>query len=299
MNHITHAGVKNGLYAASLLLVISGVLLPGLCQASFEDVAVGARPLALGGAFVAIADDANAIYWNPAGLARLEGIRLMGTRAWLYNVPDFHVDYLAFKAPNLGFASLGIGWLNAALKDIQNENTFIISLARGGLGPLSAGINLKYFRLDAPGYERYNDPAYQGAQSAWGIDLGVLWQFQQDITLGLAARNVNEPELSLLSTTTDPDVISRRLQVGAAYLFRETVYLTTDLVSHTGEFGDLQLHAGGEIWFFKAYAVRVGTAQNRQSVGAGVTADHWKLDFALVNHQRMDNSYRLTLGLIY
>lgn len=281
------------------LLIPGCLLLVGLCQAGFEDVAIGARPLALGGAFVAIADDANAIYWNPAGLTRMRGIRLMGTRAWLYSVPDFHVDYLAFKAPDLGLVSLGFAWLNTALKDIQSENTFILSLARKGPGSSSVGVNLKHFRLDAPGYERYNDPAYDGAQSAWGVDLGMHMQFRRNISLGFSARNLNEPQVRMLTTTTDPDVISRRFHIGAAYLFRETVILATDLVSQTGDFADFRLHAGGEIWFFNAYAVRVGTSQNRQSVGAGVKADHWKVDFALINHQRMDNSYRVTVGLLY
>jgi hypothetical protein len=283
----------------SLLSMLASLRLAVTAQAGFEDVAVGARPLALGGAFVAIADDANAIYWNPAGLARMDGIRLMGTRAWLFGVPDLHVDYVAFKAPDLGPISFGFGWLSASLKDIQSENTFILSLARDGIGPLSAGFNLKYFRLDAPGYERYNDPAYDGAASAWGFDLGALMQLRRNFTVGLSARNLNEPEISLLSTTADPDVISRRLHIGAAYLFRETVVLTADMTSETGDLGNLHLHAGGEIWFFNAYAVRVGTAENRQSVGAGVKADHWRVDFALVNHQRLDNSYRVTVGLIY
>jgi len=298
MIRITQTTIKRGIIIGAIL-AFGCLLSNGLCQAGFEDVAVGARPLALGGAFVAIADDANAVYWNPAGLTRIEGIQLMGTRAWLYGVPDFHVDYVALKAPDLDFLHLGFGWLNAALKDIQNENTLVLSLARKGPRQLSLGINLKYFRLDAPGYERYNDPAYSGAQSAWGIDLGALMQFRRDFTLGLSVRNLNQPELQMLNTTTDPDVISRCLHLGAAYLFRETVILTTDLVSPTGEVGDFNLHAGGEIWFFKAYAVRVGTSKNRQSVGAGVKADRWKVDFALNNHQSMDNSYRLTVGLMY
>jgi hypothetical protein len=299
MTHVSHTELKDRIAIVSMLLAVCCLLSAGICQAGFEDVAVGARPLALGGAFVAIADDANAVYWNPAGLARMEGIRLMGTRAWLYSVPDFHVDYLAFKAPDVGFASLGFGWLNAALKDIQSENTFIFSLARSGPGALSVGVNLKYFRLDAPGYERYNDPAYQGAQSAWGVDVGMLMQFRRNFTFGFSARNLNEPQLKMLSTTVDADQISRRFHVGAAYLFRDTVILTTDLASKTEDFGDFRLHAGGEIWFFKAYAVRVGTSQNRQSVGAGVKSERWKVDFALVNHQRMDNSYRVTVGLMY
>lgn len=33
---------------------------------------VGARPAALGGAFTALADDQNALFYNPAGLARLD-----------------------------------------------------------------------------------------------------------------------------------------------------------------------------------------------------------------------------------
>ena len=36
---------------------------------------VGSRPLSLGGAFVAVADEASAVYWNPAGLGDLSGFK--------------------------------------------------------------------------------------------------------------------------------------------------------------------------------------------------------------------------------
>lgn len=38
----------------------------------------GIRPLGMGDAFVAVVDDRNALYYNPAGLARLEGAHLSG-----------------------------------------------------------------------------------------------------------------------------------------------------------------------------------------------------------------------------
>ncbi len=41
----------------------------GTTGAASLKVAAGARPAALGGAFVGLADDANALFWNPAGLA--------------------------------------------------------------------------------------------------------------------------------------------------------------------------------------------------------------------------------------
>src|SRR5258708_8986939 len=39
----------------------------------FESGGLGARATGMGGAFVGVADDWTAIYWNPAGLARLKG----------------------------------------------------------------------------------------------------------------------------------------------------------------------------------------------------------------------------------
>ena len=40
--------------------------------ASFLDIGIGARSLSMGGAFVSIADDPTALYWNPAGIVKIE-----------------------------------------------------------------------------------------------------------------------------------------------------------------------------------------------------------------------------------
>ena len=37
----------------------------------YDQIFVGSRPLSMGGAFTAVADDANAITWNAAGLPGL------------------------------------------------------------------------------------------------------------------------------------------------------------------------------------------------------------------------------------
>jgi long-subunit fatty acid transport protein len=44
----------------------------GISTAQFLKIGVGGRASALGDAFVAIADDASALYWNPAGLAQFD-----------------------------------------------------------------------------------------------------------------------------------------------------------------------------------------------------------------------------------
>lgn len=44
---------------------------------AFMENGGGARALAMGGAFVAVADDPSAVFWNPAGLATTEGRQLL------------------------------------------------------------------------------------------------------------------------------------------------------------------------------------------------------------------------------
>ncbi|MDE2291861.1 MAG: hypothetical protein KGL53_07240, partial [Elusimicrobia bacterium] len=47
---------------------------PGTSAATFLTLGFGARPLALGESFVAVADDVSALYYNPAGLAFPAGV---------------------------------------------------------------------------------------------------------------------------------------------------------------------------------------------------------------------------------
>ena len=60
-----------------LVAVLSGPAFAKELPAFYE----GVRPLGMGGAFTAIADDNNAIFYNPAGLNRLE--------TWSFEVPLF------------------------------------------------------------------------------------------------------------------------------------------------------------------------------------------------------------------
>jgi long-chain fatty acid transport protein len=63
----------------ALIVVVSSVALAdGVGAFSAFKNGIGARALAMGGAFVAVADDATAVYWNPAGLAQVADTRIAG-----------------------------------------------------------------------------------------------------------------------------------------------------------------------------------------------------------------------------
>ena len=92
----------------------------------FLKIPVGARALGMGSAFVALADDATAVYWNPAGL-----VFASQRQAWAEHAEQFgdlvNHDFLAFEQPLAatgGGHSQGIafGFLRSAVDNIAIRN---------------------------------------------------------------------------------------------------------------------------------------------------------------------------------
>jgi len=59
---------------------------------------VGARPAAMGESFVAVADDGNAAYWNPAGLPSLRSHEIQSMVADLFGTGITN-SYLSYTIP--------------------------------------------------------------------------------------------------------------------------------------------------------------------------------------------------------
>src|ERR1043166_3350945 len=90
--------MKRGWRSAGLALV-SVLLWTGAARAAFNDIVTGARPQGMGGAFVAVADDANALYWNPAGLTQLDSAEATFMHSNDYDItvgPQLNTDYVGF-----------------------------------------------------------------------------------------------------------------------------------------------------------------------------------------------------------
>ena len=104
---------KKGLLVMALILG-TGLLLGAVSEAQavasssnrlgpYLRMGTGARALGMGGAFVGVADDASATYWNPAGLAWTNGWELTGMYTAGMNV-DRSYNYVAFSRNGSKFA---------------------------------------------------------------------------------------------------------------------------------------------------------------------------------------------------
>lgn len=169
---------------------------------------MGARPIALGGAFAGLADDANAIFLNPAGLAYAKG-ELASISSKLAAGTEYTVLGGVEKTP---LGNIGIGYISSgynlaapatvtagtdpgdiAVKSI--DQTLVLSYARKlndfmvvppALGALSLGTNLKFSS------SRLNNAKGLSTQVGSGVDLDLAAMFQsnENLTWGFCFRDL-------------------------------------------------------------------------------------------------------------
>jgi len=113
---------RNFIYFFMLLLI-------GATSASAQKVAkygadflaggVGARALGMGGAYVAVADDANAGFWNPAGLNQIESPEFAYMHAERFaGIVSF--DYAGLAWPLSERSTIGVSFYRSGVNDIKN-----------------------------------------------------------------------------------------------------------------------------------------------------------------------------------
>ena len=210
---------------AALILFAIGAFHPQLASAQSE-MPIGTRPLGLGGAFTALSDDANAIFWNPAGLGLIGQSQATLSHWKLNEVSDVSVNSGAgVYATRAGSFSLAWTRLAAELYEGRNQQSSIMTdnLFQLGYGiafneHLSAGLSLNRRMIHS----------VSGDAAGIGFDLGLLYKpfSTQDFNIGATVRNV---AANLEDETYRP---SYRLGLAYAIVSRDNMHkasISTDI----------------------------------------------------------------------
>ena len=269
---------------------------------AFSPVGLGARALGMGGAFVAVADDATSIYWNPAGLAFMNRRSITAMYAQLYGLP-IQNGVVAYAQPDLGFGAAGIGWTNITITGLEteeqdrlkwSENTITYGYARKVLSCASLGIavNGLLVRTDIEG----------GDAKGFGLDVATMIHPLEQIRLGLLVRNLYA---NVRWDTTTKERLPVLVESGIAFCPNESLIFALELTG--GEESLLRrLAVGGELWALKGIfalrggAIRIFTANERYilSAGIGLRYRNGQVDYAyLVDDRALGDTHRFSLSL--
>lgn len=217
---------------------------PGVDAASFSRIGIGGWPLSLGGAYVAVAEGTTAGYWNPAGLAYLQGFSAEGMYTnWLgVGIHYQHLGVAGYpplgeERPQLRLAktpiTFSLNWLWVAVPDIPwveeggEAGTFT---AWSHLVLLSAGWPLSEDLALGATLKVYHDSILEGESLGVGVDLGVLWETQvgeQKLRLGAVTTDVGSSRVQWYGTTGEPvNYVPWLVKAGAAlFLWEDKVVL--------------------------------------------------------------------------
>ena len=273
---------------------------------TFTDATMGTRPLGMGGAFVAVADDANAAQDNPAGMAFFDKAARLATltHSNLYGLSDVSRDFVAYAQADSGFGAFGLSWnrFSASLDPEQwTEDAFIYSGAKQlsqaeGYPKIAVGWQAKYMRVDS-GLSDSLDGLTVGGGTAtgYGLGLGLMIKLRPSLTLAVMAQDLYS---SLSWATGTLEIIPTVGRAGLSYRLTEnTLFSAEARGTQTGKgFGASSWHVGAENWFLdgkqlmwnaiRNVALRGGYAQElanndagQFSVGGSAKADQWQLDY--------------------
>ena len=116
----------------------------GTTAAQFLKLGAGARAIALGGAYVAEANDMSAVYWNPAGFARLRGNQLQLSNTQY--LADIDYNFVAYGTAIPRFGSLALSLLMVDSGDMAVRTEMQPEGTGEQFNTLSFALQLSYAR---------------------------------------------------------------------------------------------------------------------------------------------------------
>ncbi|MCK5126895.1 MAG: PorV/PorQ family protein [candidate division Zixibacteria bacterium] len=301
----------------------------GSVGAQFLKIGVGSRYQGLGEASVAVVNDAYSLYWNPAGLAYIEGSDLTFTNVnW---VSDISLNYIGFGTHvedfgNIGFAATLLTMGDMTVTTVENPNgtgetfsasSFALTVGYAKLltNRLAFGASIKYI------YETIHNESASGIAFDFGTQLNTGFR---SLRIGMNISNMGSsmkfdgPDLngrieSTNGTTSDGRVLvdsydlPLTFRLGMAYDLinsNENRWTLSFEAKHPND-DEQQASIGGEYSFQEKYFLRAGYKLNYSeqgvTLGAGLQSplsenSDFIADYSWADFGRLNDIHRFSIG---
>jgi hypothetical protein len=273
------------------LLTVLCSIMANVSLGDFEDIGVGARPIGMGSAFVALVDDVHSIYYNPAGLSQLTHIEFTSSYGKLYwgldDGSNLGNAFIGYAHPLAKLGGIGVGWLSLGLNSLYREDTFILSYGNKLFSSFSGGLNFKVlYKQYSSNEDTKSDPLFQEkgySRIGFSGDIGLLYNLSANIFSGLSLTDILQPNMNL---EDERDKLPLGVRIGIAYRDKTNlINLALDAIYKDGKFN---ISAGAEKWFSgKSMGVRGGMDIGSDgwksfSLGGSYQVSPFEIDYAFI-----------------
>lgn len=286
------------LLAVLLTFLISGEYSYSQEEMAFTNVAplleigVGARPLGMGGAFVGLADDENAAFYNPAGLAFLETAGVTSLYSRQFRAFSFGSIGVAGRFWGINLLKLDSGkvWVTNQFGNPQGESFHYVSQAGIGSfgfsldGKIAVGTRVKLYqaKLTKP----INEYGF-----GWAVDPAAMVRIQdliskklvKDFRLGLLFENLLNSKVGFNNGHSES--WSPHLKIGASTTLELVPEVSLNILCDLDNLltnGPKAL-VGIELWA-NGLGVRAGFNHHGISMGTSIWLDNIRIDWAYFTH---------------
>lgn len=317
VHSISFRSARRRARAVAAALVVAGTLLgniPAWAQSSagtrsIFSVGAGARSLALARAFVGLADDATAAYWNSSGLARLERAEVVANHISLYSsFSEASAFYVGIAYPTMSMGTFGLAFMRLGSnfdaydassrylgRSGYDESQTLLSYAFSKRLPYLGGATS--FGISAKIVHQSIDPF---SSTGTGLDLGFLYTPDKvpALSLGLNLQDIAGANLKLSNVE---ESTPHTMMLGASYgvTVGRAGRLNLLFGYDSPQFDRRMLHLGAEYVHAGRVAARIGWDDGTMTFGIGVGFKSYRIDYGYVGTEAAGSSHPVafTAGL--
>ena len=202
---------KHIVFIACFYGVISAQTNIATTAASFLEIGAGARSLSLGGAFVSLANDVSALYWNPAGIVNINRPSVQFFHSpWLVGT-DYYFSGVVIPMGPVGV--LGLTYTAVVMDEMMvrtvdspegtgekfdaSNLAMGIAYAKRLTDRFSFGVQFKFIQ----------EKIWQMQAKALSVDIGTLFLTEKGLRIGMSISNFGDKMgMDGINTAIDYDV---------------------------------------------------------------------------------------------
>jgi hypothetical protein len=278
----------------------------GTTAAPFLKIGVGGRAIGMGEAYVGLANDVSAIYWNPAGLSQLKRKEFEAMHNFYFG--RISHDFLGYAHPLGKGRTIGFGIVGLFVGDLERRSELSSPLkTEGSFGASDYAAIFSYSQMLT---ERFSGGVslkviHQSIDRRRGIgvavDIGGLYRTGiEGFNLGFGFQNIG----------TNMKIYKRSfplpfaMRAGISWSLLEGKFVVTMDVSKPID-NVVSLHFGSEYRFMKFLTLRGGYRYKFDDIqedpltgfvgGAGLDIGQYQLNLTYTPYKELGESYRVSL----